>query len=237
MNYLNIIERYSEHRAGLQELLASILSGIASPKIIVDATGLNKTMQSLTAHYPFADLIYTLDQHGVQTSDNISGKDKLRPAHFGKDKDRSQRPYFLLARNTDKVVVTEPYLSSASNKLCMSAVVQLRDKETAQTGYLVLDLDLAKTTTFFMGDSSRSHFEPVFKFIYSLIVLGLFSVVMVLLYSAFSDIATLFHVSHTLDAVKLKPFTIIIFILLLSVPRITVSLILPILCLFSIIEQ
>ena len=54
----------------------------------------------------------------------------------------------------------------------------------------------------------------MFKFIYSLIVLGLFSVVMVLLYSAFSDIATLFHVSHTLDAVKLKPFTIIIFITL-----------------------
>ncbi len=181
-------------------------------------------MQSLTAHYPFADLIYTLDQNGIQTSDNISNEKNPRhtrraaltletrqrdnigreekPHHTasGQGRDRGQRPYFILARNKDKIAVTEPYLSSASNKLCMSAVVQLHDKATAQPGYLVLDFDLAKTIAFFMGDSSRDRFQPLFKSIYVLIVLWLFSVVAVLLYSAFTDLTTLFQAGHALEA-------------------------------------
>ena len=238
MNYLGVIERYREHRAGLQELLASILSGIATPELIGNSAALRNTMHTLTAYYPFADLIYTLDQNGVQTSDSISNDKQPGRSHraalsletrprnsgnttatprytnAGQGSDRSQRPYFLLAHNTTKVVVTEPYLSCASNKLCISAVVQLHDTANAQPGYLVLDLDLAKTIAIFMGDSSRGRFQPLFKFIYVMIVLGLFSVVVVLLYSAFTDIAALFQVGHTLDAIKLKPFSVIIFLTL-----------------------
>lgn len=214
MNYLNIIERYREHREGIRELLASILSGIAAPGLIGDPAGLRRTMQSLAAHYPFADLLYTLDQNGIQTSANISNEVKPHYAEGGQGMDRSQRPYFVLARNTDTAMVTEPYLSSASNKLCMSAVVQLHDKATAQPGYLVLDFDLAKTIAFFMGDSSRGRFQPLFKSIYVLIAIGLFSVVAVLLYSAFTDITTLFQAGHTLEAIQLKPFSVIIFITL-----------------------
>ena len=238
MNYLGVIERYREHRAGLQELLASILSGIATPELIGNSAALRKTMHALTAYYPFADLIYTLDQNGVQTSDNISNEKSPRysrraalnletrqrapanttPAprnrHSGQGMDRSQRPYFILAHNTNQVVVTEPYFSCASNKLCISAVLQLHNTVNAQPGYLVLDLDLAKTIAIFMGDSSRGRFQPLFKFIYVMIVLGLFSVVAVLLYSAFTDIAALFQGGHTVEAIQLKPFSVIIFLTL-----------------------
>ncbi|MEO7558497.1 MAG: PDC sensor domain-containing protein [Gammaproteobacteria bacterium] len=214
MNYLSIIERYREHREGIRELLASILSGVAAPELIGDAAGLRRAMQSLAAHYPFADLLYTLDQNGIQTSDNVSNEVKPHYVNAGQGRDRSQRPYFILARNTDKVMVTEPYLSCVSNKLCMSAVVQLHDEATAQPSYLVLDLDLAKTIAVFMGDSSRGRFQPLFKSIYVLIVLGLFSVVAVLLYSAFTDLSTLFQSGHTLEAIQLKPFSVIIFITL-----------------------
>ncbi|MCL4315593.1 MAG: PDC sensor domain-containing protein [Gammaproteobacteria bacterium] len=214
MNYLNVIERYREHREGIRELLASILSGTAAPELIGDSAAVSRAMQSLAAHYPFADLLYTLDRNGIQTSDNISSEIRPRYANSGQGMDRSQRPYFILARDTDKVIVTEPYLSCASNKLCMSAVVQLHDKASAQPGYLVMDFDLAKTIAFFMGDSSRGRFQPLFKSVYVLIVLGLLSVVAVLLYSAFTDIATLFQAGHTLDAIQLKPFSVIIFITL-----------------------
>ena len=195
MNYLGVIERYREHRAGLQELLASILSGIATPELIGNSVALRNTMRALTAYYSFADLIYTLDQNGVQTSDNISN-DK-QPGHArraalsletrprspdsssvapratgaGHGSDRSQRPYFLLVRNTNKVVVTEPFLSCASNKLCISAAVQLHDAANVQPGYLILDM--AKTIAIFMGDSSRGRFQPLFKSIYVMIVVGL----------------------------------------------------------------
>ncbi len=214
MDYLSVIERYREHRAGLQELLSSILSGIAATELIGDPAGLRKTMRSLTAYYPFVDLIYTLDQNGIQTSDNISNKGKPHHTNSDQGRDRGQRPYFILARNKDKIVVTEPYLSSASNKLCMSAAVQLYDKESAQPCYLVLDFDLTKTIAVFMGDSLRTRFQPLFKLIYVLIVLGLFSVVAVLLYSAFTDLTTLFQAGHTLEAIQLKPFSVIIFLTL-----------------------
>ena len=175
MNYLSVIERYREHRAGLQELLASILSGIATPDLIGNSAALRKTMHALTAYYPFADLIYTLDQNGVQTSDNISNEKSPRysrrfalklgtrqrdpadtpPATNNPQSrqgiNRSQRPYFNLARNTDQVVVTEPYLSCASNKLCLSAAIQLHDTVNGRPSYLVLDLDLAKTIAVFYG--------------------------------------------------------------------------------------
>ena len=78
VNYLSVIERYREHRTGLQQLLASILSGIATPELIGNSAALRKTMRALTAYYPFADLIYTLDQNGIQTSDNISNEKSPR---------------------------------------------------------------------------------------------------------------------------------------------------------------
>ena len=236
MNYLNIIERYREHRAGLQELLATILGGISSPELLGDTAKLRQALNALSKHYPFATLIYTLDQNGIQTSENVNHSEKMRQINSYLGKNRSQRPYFILAQNTDQVVVTEPYLSTVNNKLCLSAAVKLINPISALTtphpaaqiaasgiadcvplvqhGYLVLDLDLAKTIAFFMGDSSRTRFEPFFKSIYVLIVVGLLSVVLVLLYAAFSDIATLFNTGHTLEAIQLKPFSIIIFITL-----------------------
>lgn len=214
MNYLNIIERYREHRPGLQELLATILGGISSPELLSDSDKLRQALNALSHHYPFATLIYTLDQQGIQTSENVNLSEKMRHTHSSLGKNRSQRPYFILARHFDQVVVTEPYLSTVNNKLCISAAVKLTNPATSQHGYLVLDLDLAKTIAFFMGDSSRSRFEPFFKSIYVLIVIGLLSVVLVLLYAAFSDIATIFQTGHTLEAIQLKPFSIIIFITL-----------------------
>jgi len=231
MNYLNIIERYREHRSGLQELLATILGGISSPELLGDSDRLRQALNALSHHYPFATLIYTLDQHGIQTSENVNHSEKMRQTNSSLGKNRSQRPYFILAHHSNQVVVTEPYLSTVNNQLCVSAAVKLSNPITALTiphpasgiadcvplvqhGYLVLDLDLAKTIAFFMGDSSRTRFEPFFKSIYVLIVIGLLSVVLILLYAAFSDIATLFQTGHTLEAIQLKPFSIIIFITL-----------------------
>ncbi|MEQ1814570.1 MAG: hypothetical protein ABL860_09010 [Candidatus Nitrotoga sp.] len=214
MNYLNIIERYREHRLGLQDLLATILGGISSPELLGDSGRLRQALNALSPHYPFATLIYTLDQQGIQTSENVNHSGKMHHTHSSLGKNRSQRPYFILAHHSDQVVVTEPYLSTENNKLCVSAAVKLNNPTTAQHGYLVLDLDLAKTISFFMGDSSRSRFEPFFKFIYLLIVIGLLSVVLLLLFAAFTDIATLFQTGHTLETIQLKPFSIIIFITL-----------------------
>ena len=118
MSYISIIERYHEYRAAIQELLASIITGIAGERLLDDVEAQRKSIQCLQ-HYPFVDLLYTLDASGMQTSDNINMHGKIMSASDGKGKDRSQRPYYLLARDSASVVVTEPYLSSASRN-CVS---------------------------------------------------------------------------------------------------------------------
>lgn len=214
MNHLSVIERYHEHRKGVQDLVASILTGIAEPDLFGNGAAQRQAMQALAELYRFVDLLYTLDENGVQTSDNIASRYWQYATGEGRNRDRSQRPYFALARAAEHVVVTDPYLSSANTKLCITAAVKVYDSQRRLQGYLVLDVDLTKTIAFLMGDSSRGRFQPLFKSIYTLIVLGLFSVVAVLLYAAFSDIAALFHVEHDAQAIQLKPFGVIIFMTL-----------------------
>src|SRR3990172_6763746 len=106
MNYLNVIERYNEYRAGVQELVGSILTGIAEPSLLDNPLAQRGAMQSLAENYRFVDLLYTLDARGIQTSDNIANPYWQTAPGEGEGKDRSQRPYFRLARESDQAIVT-----------------------------------------------------------------------------------------------------------------------------------
>lgn len=119
-----------------------------------------------------------------------------------------------MAQNADGVVITDPYLSSASRKLCITAVSRWPLGNQGGHGYLLLDIDLVKTIEFIMGDTTRRRFQPFFKGVYSIIVVGLLIVVAALLYSAFSEIAELFFGSASKEDRHLKPFGVIIFLTL-----------------------
>jgi len=214
MNYISVIERYHENSGTLRELLASIVTGIADQRLLHDDQRQIRAFKCIQEHYSFVNLFYTLDPSGIQTSQNIGGKEIEITSLNSKGKDRSQRPYFILARDSEEVIITEPYLSSVNRNLCISAAVRLRNSEGEELGYIVLDSDLGRIIDFLMGDNIRRRFQPLFKTIYSLIALGLFSVVCVLLFSAFHELATLFiHEQSSHDA-KLTPFGVIIFLTL-----------------------
>jgi len=55
-----------------------------------------------------------------------------------------------------------------------------------------VDIELAEIVEFLMGDRARWRYQPFFKLVYSLIVIGLFFVVGVLLYTTGSEILSLF---------------------------------------------
>ncbi len=211
MSYLSVIERYHDYREAIQELLASILSGIADKRLVESKTNQCEAMHMLCRIYPFVDLLYVLDKDGNQISDNIAVSGKHSGAYQGKGKDRSQRPYYKLAKNSDAVIVTEPYLSSINRDLTISAAMKVHCQDCQCI--VVLDIDLAATIEFLMGDTPRRRFQPFFKSIYSLITIGLFLVVAALLYSAFSELIALFTIDDVREA-QLKPFGIIIFLTL-----------------------
>ncbi|MES9971355.1 MAG: PDC sensor domain-containing protein [Candidatus Thiodiazotropha sp.] len=213
MSYLANIERYHEHRQAIRELLASILTGVINDQLFTDPAALQLAISEMGELYPFAEQLYTLDSRGVQSSDIMlhDRHDRQAPARV-KGRDRSQRPYYLLAKEHDGVVVTEPYLSIDSRNLCLSAALKWLDSEGRLLGYLVLDIDLAETIEFLMGDTGRRRFVPVFRMVYSTIVVGLFTVVAVLLFGAFHEVYLL-TTNHTTEF-HLKPFGIVIFLTL-----------------------
>lgn len=214
MNYISALERYHEYKSAIQELMASIVTGIFDYRLIEDERSLVKVMEWLHQNYPFVELIFTLDDKGVQTSNNITHEsvNENKPSK-GRGINRSYRPYFNKAVENDGVIVTDPYLSTSSHNLCLSAARRCLREDGSLKGALVIDIDLVGALEFLMGDRRRKNFRPFFMAVYSLIVLGLFVVVAILLFSAGTEILTLFDGSSTTDF-HLKPFGIIIFLTL-----------------------
>jgi hypothetical protein len=213
MSYLSVIERFHEYKNALHELTASILTGIAEPSLLGSEQRLRDTFHSIVENYPFMALLYTLDDKGVQSSSNIASRFPTKDDKSGLGKNRSERPYYLLAKNSESVVVTEPYFSNNGSMLCISAAVRSRS-HSGEAGYIVLDIDLTKAIEFLMGDMARRRFMPAFKGVYILIVAGLFAVTGVLLYAAATEMVSLWHLGSNKEDLHMKPFGVIIFLTL-----------------------
>ncbi|MDD2658980.1 MAG: hypothetical protein PHY54_04755 [Methylococcales bacterium] len=76
----------------------------------------------------------------------------------------------------------------------------------------MLDIDVSATLAFLTGDSRRFHFDPYFKVMYSLIVLGLFSVALVLLYAAGMECIKVAHSLATPRQIMEIPFEAVIYL-------------------------
>jgi len=213
MSYLSVIERFHEYKNALHELTASILTGIAEPALLESEQKLRVTFHAIAANYPFMALLYTLDAAGVQSSCNISSLHPGKEDKSGFGKNRSERPYYILAKNSNSVVVTDPYFSNNGSMLCITAAVKSCHSDNGATAYIVLDIDLTKAIEFLMGDLARRRFMPAFKVVYSLIVAGLFAVTGVLLYAAGTEMMSLWHIGNKED-LHMKPFGVIIFLTL-----------------------
>jgi hypothetical protein len=214
MSYLSVIERFQEYKSALHELTASILTGIAEPALLKNEQKLRETFHSIARHYPFMALIYTLDTKGMQTSNNIGSLQQGREDSIGLGKDRSARPYYLLAKNSDSVVVTDPYFSNNGGMLCITAAVKLCVAGSSEIAYIVVDIDLTNAIEFLMGDLVRRRFMPAFKAVYILIVAGLFAVAGVLLYAAGTEMISLWSIGGSKEDLHMKPFGVIIFLTL-----------------------
>ncbi len=214
MDYISAIERYHDFKQAIHELMASIVTGIFDEKLLGSEQNLCRAIEWLHKNYPFVELIFTLDGDGIQNSQNISHNNHLQKnAQPGAGVDRKHRPYYKMALESDSVIVTEPYLSSSSHNLCISSAVRCLDETGKTKGILVVDIDLANAIEFLMGDRNRRRFQPLFLIVYSIIVVGLFTVVGMLIYLAGVEIMELFSEAKR-DELHLKPFGIIIFLTL-----------------------
>ncbi len=215
MNHINVIEKYQEHHTAVHNLLSSILSCFANEKMFdQNEKELVDQLDSLCNYYPFVSLLYLLDANGKQMGMNIYSKKFKNVRKTGQGIDRSKQPYYKMAIASDSIVVTEPYLSSIRRELCLSVSNKINRADGSIRGIIVLDVDLATIIDFLTGNSRRVHFDPYFKTIYSIIVIGFFSVALLLLYLAIKECWTVLQTLINGHADKLLPFGVVIYLTL-----------------------
>lgn len=209
-NYISTIDRYHEQSRSIRELVESIITGIGEPRLLAEPSAIHSVTEKLIDLYPFVDLVYLLDEEGVQIAEY--GADETghvnRTMGRGKGLDRSQRPYYKFVKETDYVHLTEPYLSSASRDLCISAT--LRMEHEGRVGYLVIDVDLEAMISFLLGDTMRRRVEPVFRALYGLFAAAMLLVAGVLFYSSMSELMHALMEPGWAAELRLKPFEVIV---------------------------
>src|SRR5690606_29941165 len=101
--------------------------------------------------------------------------------------------YYSRARDNIKAItITQPYLSSATHQLAISAVQRFVDAEKT-TRYLVINFNLEKLITFLNGDGFRRIVHPLFQIVYGVIGIMLVAVSMLWLCSAGASLYEMIH--------------------------------------------
>lgn len=185
-NYLYLLKKYDEYQAQIERLLESIITSLSPIKLQRSSDLMQEMVNRLYLSYPFVELLYCLNESGIQTTEsaaapNIADSKRREP---GLDSDRSHRVYYIQAKsNSSDSTVTQPYLSSATQQLAISAVQRFA-LEDGSTRYLVINFNLEKLITFLNGDALRLRVHPLFQVIYGVIGLMLVLVAGLLIYSA-----------------------------------------------------
>lgn len=170
-NYLYLLRKYDEYQPQLERLLGSIVTALMARKLESDPQQLQKTVDRLHQSYPFVELLYCLDDAGVQITVSAAapGIDDSKRTEPGLRSDRSNRAYYTNAIKHDKVsTVTAPYLSNATHQLAISAVQRYTTAQE-KIGYLVINFNLEKLITFLNGDEFRRRVHPAFQVVYAII--------------------------------------------------------------------
>ena len=187
-NHFRLLDKYRAYEEEIHNLLASILTSLEGELLLNNVAQQQTTIRHLAKAYPFVELVYCLDSKGVQQQDTVySPTVSFRGKRsMGRGSDRSHRPYFLVAQQRQqKVVVTQPYLSSATHKLSLSSVQHFVDRDGVDLGYLVINFNLMQLVSYLLGDERRNRLHPFFQAIYGLIGGSLILVSLWLLVVAF----------------------------------------------------
>ncbi len=210
-NYLYLLKKYDEYQPQIERLLESIITALPPTKLESSNEHLVEMVNRLHLSYPFVELLYCVDEKGMQTTEsaaapNIADSKRREP---GLNSDRSNRVYYTSARdNASPTTVTQPYLSSATHQLAISAVQRYVSLSSANA-YLVINFNLEKLITFLNGDSLRRVVHPFFQIIYGIIG-GLLVVVSgLLLFSAIQSLVDVVH-EHTNTATQAFHLVILI---------------------------
>ena len=65
-NHFLLLDKYRKHERTIRDLLASITTSLDSMALLKSEQQQIATIHDLSRSYPFIELMYSLDQHGIQ---------------------------------------------------------------------------------------------------------------------------------------------------------------------------
>jgi len=153
------------------------------------------------------DTLYVLDPMGVQIIDAVSDKSEYRR---GKNTNKSMRAFYYRAAREKRCILTDPYPSSTTKELIVTASYPVYDDNNKLRFIVCLDISLENILKVAHPTSVDSLFGKFNKLMYALFCFALFTVAFLLFFKGLMSIATYGFNIGKLDIKEMFEATILI---------------------------
>jgi len=138
------------------------------------------------------EALYVLDASGKQVTDNLTNKEENKG---GLGQKRSNKSYFYRAVRQKRCVLTDPYPSSLTNSLSVTAAYPIYNDKSELKYVACMDISLKDVLKIAQPSSLQSVFVDFVKVAYSLFSLALLLVAFLLFYNGLASI-----ISHGIES-------------------------------------
>lgn len=174
------IQQFSQIRYQARAYLCYLLTrnmpnGLPNPSL---ETILNK-LDKIAHEVDGLDALYVLDSNGEQIIENISKNVNLQ---VGKGINRSSKSYYYRAVKEKRCVLSDPYPSSLTNDLCVTAGYPLYDDKGELCYVVCIDVSLESILKIAELNLLTRTFNYFTKIVYSFFSLALFAIASVMFF-------------------------------------------------------
>lgn len=148
---------------------------------------IEKSLDKIVNEIEDFEALYVLDANGKQVTHNLTRKIAYKG---GKDLNRSNKSYFYRAVRQKRCVLTDPYPSSLTNALTVTAAYPIYDDKAELKYVACMDISLEDVLKIAHPSSSQSIFGDFVKFAYSMFSLALLIVAFLLFYKSMSTLVS-----------------------------------------------
>ena len=156
------------------------------PNITIDI--LKQNLEKILTEVKEIHIGYILDPKGEQIIDNISTKKNYQ---IGKHTNRSDRGFFYRAVKEKKCILTDPYPSTLTGGLVVSAAMPIYNDKNELLYIVVIDIELEEVFKAVKKVNGSQYFVNFSKVVYAFFSMALFAIAVFLF---FNGIASFFHI-------------------------------------------
>ena len=182
------IEKFQSVRPQVRAYMCLLLSRsipnyLPKPSLNVIVEALKQIKKETKA----IEALYVLDKSGVQISDTLTN-DKYHKNTNGAN--QSTRAYYYKAVRQKKCVITNPYPSSLTNNLTVTASYPIYDKDNKLKYIVCIDISLKEIVKFSQPGKLESATSTINKFTYTIFSLSLAFVSFLLFFHGVKSVFT-----------------------------------------------